>query len=196
MQRLCRGLGVDGLPLERGVLPRLPLPRRMYAGVALTFHSPILVGDTLRRGTEFTDVQMRNNSTGSLIQATTTRRIHSPRGLTLTEDSHSVFREAVSTGTKSGILVTEPPPDGMQWSRTIVPDPVTLFRYSALTFKPHRIHCDRPFAKEQEGYPGLVAHGAVHATMPAGSLARQFAAADPFCKTCRSSVFGQKYAVA
>ncbi len=153
------GLGDDGLPLERGVLPRMPLPRRMYAGVALTFHAPILVGDPLRRETEFTDVQLREGSTGTLVLATTTRRIYTPRGLALTEDSHSVFREAVPAGTKSGIPVTEPPPTGMQWSRTITPDPVTLFRYSALTFNPHRIHYDRPYAMEQEGYPGLVVHG-------------------------------------
>jgi len=153
------GLGEDGLPLERGVLPRMPLPRRMYAGVALTFHAPILVGDTLRRETEFTDVQLRKGSTGTLILATTTRRIYTPRGLALTEDTHSVFREAVPAGTKSGIPETEPPPAGMQFSRTITPDPVTLFRYSALTFNPHRIHYDRPYAMEQEGYPGLVVHG-------------------------------------
>jgi 3-methylfumaryl-CoA hydratase len=153
------GLGADGLPLERGVLPRMPLPRRMYAGVSLTFHLPILVGDKLRRETEFTDVQVRDGSTGTLILATVTRRIYTPRGLALTEDSHSVFREAVPAGTKSGIPVTEPPPEGMQWSRTIVPDPVSLFRYSALTFNPHRIHYDRPYAMEQEGYPGLVVHG-------------------------------------
>jgi 3-methylfumaryl-CoA hydratase len=153
------GLGEDGLPLERGVLPRMPLPRRMYAGVALTFHAPIQVGDTLRRETEFSDVQLREGSTGTLILATTTRRIYTPRGLALTEDTHTVFREAVPAGTKSGIPVTEPPPSDMQWRRTITPDPVTLFRYSALTFNPHRIHYDRPYAMEQEGYPGLVVHG-------------------------------------
>ncbi|HEX4365246.1 MAG TPA: MaoC family dehydratase N-terminal domain-containing protein [Rhodopila sp.] len=153
------GLGEDGLPLSRGVLPRMPLPRRMYAGVALTFHAPILVGDSLRRETEFTDVQLREGSTGTLILATVTRRIYTSRGLALTEDSHSVFREAVPVGTKSGIPKTEPAQTDIQWRRTITPDPVTLFRYSALTFNPHRIHYDRPYAMEQEGYPGLVVHG-------------------------------------
>jgi 3-methylfumaryl-CoA hydratase len=153
------GLGEDGLPLRRGVMPQMPLPRRMYAGAALTFHAPILVGDPLRRETEFTDVQLREGSTGTLILATTTRRIYTPRGLALTEDTHTVFREAVPAGTKSGIPVAEPPPPGMQWSRTITPDPVTLFRYSALTFNPHRIHYDRPYAMQREGYPGLVVHG-------------------------------------
>lgn len=152
-------LGEDGLPLERGVLPKMPLPRRMYAGAALTFHAPILVGDPLRRETEFSDVQLRKGSTGTLIIATQTRRIFTPRGLALTEDTISVFREAVAPGGQSGIPQTEPPAGEMTWSRTVVPDPVTLFRYSALTFNPHRIHYDRPYAMEVEGYPGLVVHG-------------------------------------
>ncbi len=152
-------LGADGLPLERGGLPKMPLPRRMYAGATLTFHAPILIGDRLRRETEFSDVQLRKGATGTLIIATRTQRIYTPRGLAITEDAVSVFREAVKPGEKSGIPKTEPPPTGLPWSRTITPDPVSLFRYSALTFNPHRIHYDRPYAMEVEGYPGLVVHG-------------------------------------
>ena len=152
-------LGADGLPLERGGLPKMPLPRRMYAGATLTFHAPILVGDALRRETEFSDVQLRKGATGTLIIATRTQRIYTPRGLAITEDAVSVFREAVPQGQKSGIPQTEPPPAGLPWTRTIKPDPVSLFRYSALTFNPHRIHYDRPYAMNDEGFPGLVVHG-------------------------------------
>jgi 3-methylfumaryl-CoA hydratase len=152
-------LGEDGLPLAGGVLPKMPLPRRMYAGASLTFHAPILVGDDLRRETEFSDVQLRRGTTGTLIIATQTRRIFTPRGLALTEDTISVFREAVQPGATSGIPQMEPRPEGLTWSRTIKPNPVTLFRYSALTFNPHRIHYDRPYAMTVEGYPGLVVHG-------------------------------------
>ncbi len=152
-------LGLDGLPLTGGVLPEMPLPRRMYAGATLTFHGPILVGDAIRRETEFSDVQLRKGGTGTLIIATQTRRIYSPRGLAVTEDQVSVFREAVAPGTVSGIPQTEPPPAGMEWSKTWTPDPVSLFRYSALTFNPHRIHYDRPYATGVEGFPGLVVHG-------------------------------------
>lgn len=154
-----RELGEDGLPLERGALPKMPLPRRMYAGATLTFHAPILVGDTLRRETEFSDVQLRQGSTGRLILATQTRRIYTPRGLAVTEDGHSVFREAVPSGAASGIPQREQAPRDAAWKRTITPDPVCLFRYSALTFNPHRIHYDRPYAMNVEGYPGLVVYG-------------------------------------
>jgi 3-methylfumaryl-CoA hydratase len=154
-----RELGEDGLPLERGALPKMPLPRRMYAGATLTFHAPVLVGDPLRRETEFSDVQLRQGSTGTLILATQTRRIYTPRGLAMTEDGHSVFREAVPPGAQSGIPKRETPPADTPWRRTLAPDAVTLFRYSALTFNPHRIHYDRPYAMGVEGYPGLVVHG-------------------------------------
>src|SRR4051794_22479590 len=139
-------LGADGLPLASDVLPQMPLPRRMYAGARLVFHQPILVGDTMRRETEFSDVQLRTGSTGTLILATQTRRIFTLRGLALTEDAYTVFREAVPAGAQSGIPRRETPPADTQWERTIVTDPVTLFRYSALTFNPHRIHYDRPYA--------------------------------------------------
>ena len=51
------------------------------------------------------------------------------------------------------------------WSRRIVPDDVLLFRYSALTFNGHRIHYDRRYVTEVEGYPGLVVHGPLVATL-------------------------------
>jgi 3-methylfumaryl-CoA hydratase len=152
-------LGADGLPLARGMLLAMPLPRRMYAGAKLTFHAPILVGDNLMRETEFTDVQLREGSTGTLILATQTRRFFTPRGLALTDEQHTVFREAVPLGAASGLPRREAPPSDTPWRRTITPDPVSLFRYSALTFNPHRIHYDRPYAMGVEGYPGLVVHG-------------------------------------
>ena len=152
-------LGADGLPLARGVLPAMPLPRRMYAGARLTFHAPILVGDTLTRESEFSDVQLREGSTGVLILVTLTRRFFTPRGLALTDEQHTVFREAVPPGAPSGVPKHEAPPSETTWRRTITPDPVSLFRYSALTFNPHRIHYDRGYATGVEGYPGLVVHG-------------------------------------
>jgi 3-methylfumaryl-CoA hydratase len=152
-------LGVDGLPVEGGVLPRIPLPRRMYAGSTFTFEDDIRMCDRLRRETEFTDIQVRGGGTGTLIVTTQTRRIFTPRGLAVTEAANTVFREEVKAGEKSGIPTREAAPAGLPWRRTIKPDPVMLFRYSALTFNPHRIHYDRTYCIETEGYPGLVVHG-------------------------------------
>ena len=152
-------LGLDGAAAEGGVLPRIPMPRRMYAGSTFTFDGDIRVGDKLRRELEFTDIQLRQGSTGALIVTTQTRRIFTPRGLALTEAANTVFREEVKAGQKSGVPVREAAPEDAPWRRTIKPDPVMLFRYSAITFNPHRIHYDRTYCLETEGYPGLVVHG-------------------------------------
>ena len=152
-------LARDGLPTSSGILPKMPFPRRMYAGCKLTFHGDIRVGEKIQRETELTDIQLRKGSTGSLIFTTQTRRISTPRGLALVEEYHGVFREEVPAGQTSGIPKRDDVPAGMPWQRTIVTDAASLFRFSAVTFNPHRIHYDRGYAMEVEGYPGLVVHG-------------------------------------
>jgi 3-methylfumaryl-CoA hydratase len=54
-----------------------------------------------------------------------------------------------------------------------LPDSTQLFRYSALTFNGHRIHYDADYAREVEGYAGLVVHGPLSATMLAALAQRQ-----------------------
>jgi 3-methylfumaryl-CoA hydratase len=152
-------LAPDGSASGSGLLPKLPLPRRMYAGTRITFHAPVRVGDRLRRESELTDLLLREGSTGTLILATQSRRIFTPRGLAVTEEYDIVFREAVKPGAKSGIPKRQEAPVGLPWRRTIAAHSVNLFRFSALTGNPHRIHYDRPYAMEVEGYPGLVVHG-------------------------------------
>ncbi len=152
-------LAADGLPTGTGVLPPLPLPRRMYAGTRITFHAPLHVGDAICRETELTDLAVREGGTGTLIVTTQTRRISSPRGLAMTEEYDTVFREAVKPGANSATPKRDPVPADLPWRQTITPNSVSLFRFSALTFNPHRIHYDRPYAMQVEGYPGLVVHG-------------------------------------
>ncbi len=152
-------LAIDGLPPGSGVLPKMPLPRRMFAGIRLTLHSPIRVGDKLRRETELTDLQARKGSTGALIFTTQTRKIFTPRGLAITEDYDGAFREEVKPGETNGIPKRDVVPDILPWKRTHKADAVSLFRFSAITFNPHRIHYDEPYARNTEGYPGLVVHG-------------------------------------
>lgn len=149
----------DGLGQGTGVLPKIPLPRRMFAGVRMTLHVPIRVGDVLRRETELTDLQLRQGSTGTLIFTTQVRKIFTPRGLAITEEYDGAFREEVTAGAKSGIPKRDPVPENLPWTRTHKANAVSLFRFSAITFNPHRIHYDTPYAMNVEGYPGLVVHG-------------------------------------
>ena len=88
----------DGSPLDSGVVPPMPLPRRMFAGERLRFHQPIRIGDTLRRETELADLSLKTGGTGTLVFATTIQRIFTPNGLALEEERRTVFREEVKAG--------------------------------------------------------------------------------------------------
>jgi len=155
----------DGSPREAGVVPSMPLPRRMFAGERLRFHAPIRVGDELRRETELTDLSLKTGGTGALVFATVTSRIFTTGGLAVEEERRTVFREEVKPGERNQAPRREEAPADAPWRRRVAPDPVLLFRFSALTFNSHRIHYDRPWATEVEGYPGLVVHGPLTSTL-------------------------------
>ena len=155
----------DGSPLESGVVPAMPLPRRMFAGDRTRFHRPIRIGDDLRRETELADIAVKTGTTGTLVFATVLSRIFAGGGLALEEERRTVFREDVKPGERNQAPRREEAPDDVPWRRRVTPDPVLLFRFSALTFNSHRIHYDRRWAMEVEGYPGLVVHGPLTATL-------------------------------
>ena len=155
----------DGSPAESGVVPPLPLPRRMFAGERLRFHRPIRIGETLTRETELTDLAVKTGGTGTLVFATVLSRFSGPEGLALEEERRTVFREEVRAGERNRAPRREVVPDDVPWRRRTTPDPVRLFRFSALTFNSHRIHYDRPWAMDVEGYPGLVVHGPFTSTL-------------------------------
>jgi 3-methylfumaryl-CoA hydratase len=155
----------DGSPLDTGVVPPMPLPRRMFAGERLRLHRPIRIGDTLRRETELTDLSLKTGGTGTLVFATTLHRVFTPGGLALEEERRTVFREEVKAGERNQAPRREAAPTDVAWRQRVVPDPVVLFRFSALTFNSHRIHYDRAWAMDVEGYPGLVVHGPFTSTL-------------------------------
>jgi 3-methylfumaryl-CoA hydratase len=157
-------LGADGLPLGSGVVPDMPFPRRMYAGARMRFEKPIRVGDPLTRETELTGMTPKSGATGRLAIVTVTHRIVGPEGLCVEEDRVTVFREETKPGANNAAPKPADPPDGIVWRQTVTPNEVILFRYSALTFNPHRIHYDAPYASAVEGYPGLVVHGPLSQT--------------------------------
>jgi 3-methylfumaryl-CoA hydratase len=155
----------DGSPRDTGVVPPMPLPRRMFAGERFRFHRPIRIGDAVRRETELADIAVKTGGTGTLVFATVVQRIFTPEGLAIEEERRTVFREEVKAGERNQAPRRETAPDDVPWRRSIAPDPVLLFRFSALTFNSHRIHYDRPWAVEREGYPALVVHGPLTSTL-------------------------------
>jgi 3-methylfumaryl-CoA hydratase len=164
-------IGPDGHPKRGGFLPPVPLPRRMWAGGRLEFHHPLRVGDEITRHSRIAGVDIKQGRSGSLVFVTVRHEVHNAQGLAIGEEHDIVYRDAPAAGT-----VPPPPqaaPAGETFSRLITPDPVLLFRYSALTFNSHRIHYDRPYVTEVEGYPGLIVHGPLIATLLLDGLRRE-----------------------
>ena len=156
----------DGSPRDTGVIPPMPMPRRMFAGERVSFHRPLVIGERVRRETTLADLSVKSGGTGTLVFATVIGRIFGADGALAAEDERrSVFREEVKAGERNQAPRREPAPTDVPWRRRVAPDPVLLFRFSALTFNSHRIHYDRPWAMEVEGYPGLVVHGPLTTTL-------------------------------
>jgi 3-methylfumaryl-CoA hydratase len=155
----------DGSPIDTGVIRPMPLPRPMFAGERFRFYGSLRIGDLVRRETELADISVKTGGTGTLVFATVVQRIVVGDALAIEEERRTVFREEVKAGERNQAPRREPAPDDTPWRQRITPDPVLLFRFSALTFNSHRIHYDRPWATEREGYGGLVVHGPLTSTL-------------------------------
>ncbi len=158
-------IGPDGHAKRGGFLPPVPLPRRMWAGSQLEFHAPLRVGDAIARTSTIADVTDKSGRTGRLVFVKVRHEVRraGERAVALTEFHDIVYREAAKPED-----VAPPPktaPASSAWERKWIPDDVLLFRYSALTFNGHRIHYDRRYVTEVEGYPGLIVHGPLIATL-------------------------------
>ena len=164
-------IGGDGHPQRGGFLPPVHLPRRMWAGGRLEWHAPLAVGDPVERVSTIAKVEGKQGRSGTLVFVTVRHEISGPQGLAIAEEQDLVYREAAVPGAPAP--APTPAPEGEAFSREIAPDPVLLFRYSALTFNGHRIHYDRPYCLEEEGYPGLVVHGPLIATLLVDLLRRE-----------------------
>lgn len=156
-------IGRDGHPKLGGFLPPIPLPRRMWAGGRLQFHHPLRVSDRISRVSQIVDLGHKEGRTGSLVFVLVRHQISNGEGVAVTEEHDIVYRE--NTGKEIPATEAIPAPLEHDWTRQIRPDEVMLFRYSALTFNSHRIHYDRPYVTKTEGYPGLVVHGPLIATL-------------------------------
>ncbi|HYF20088.1 MAG TPA: MaoC family dehydratase N-terminal domain-containing protein [Ramlibacter sp.] len=171
-------IGPDGHAKRGGFLPPIPQPRRMWAGGQFEFRTPIRIGDAIERLSTIEDVTAKSGRTGELVFVKVRHevRCNGVAEPALLEWHDIVYRDARKPGD------VEPPPRRAearaQWRREIVPDDVLLFRYSALTFNGHRIHYDRRYVTEVEGYPGLIVHGPLIATLLVDLLRRQLPQAD------------------
>ena len=156
-------IGADGHPQRGGFMPPVPLPRRMWAGSRIEFLRPLAVGSTIRRDSRIVDVSGKEGRTGTLVFVRVRHEIGDEGGVAVIDEHDIVYRDNPKPG--DPVPAAQAALADPEWSRTIVPDDVLLFRYSALTFNGHRIHYDRRYVTEVEGYPGLVVHGPLLATL-------------------------------
>jgi 3-methylfumaryl-CoA hydratase len=164
-------IGADGHPKRGGFLPPVPLPRRMWAGSRIQFHAPLRIGQSLERSSCIEDVRLKEGRSGPLVFVNVRHEIRAQGQLAITERHDIVYRDMPQPGEPAP--ASTPAPADAQWVRHIEPDDVLLFRYSALTFNAHRIHYDRRYVTEVEGYPGLVVHGPLIATLLLDLLRRE-----------------------
>lgn len=164
-------IGPDGHAKRGGFLPPVPLPRRMWAGSQLRFLAPIHVGQSLQRRSRIADVRLKEGRSGPLVFVNVDHEISADGVVAIRERHDIVYRDLPSPGEPSPPPVAAP--SDPTWQRDIEPDDVLLFRYSALTFNGHRIHYDRRYVTEVEGYPGLIVHGPLIATLLLDLLRRE-----------------------
>lgn len=174
-----QSLDADGHPQRGGFMPPVPYPRRMFAGARVELHQPLRIGRSAERHGVIRDVVHKSGRSGNLAFVTVAYRYVQDGAVCIEEVQDIVYRERsalVAAPIAAPTSIVAPPrtvnlPDGA-WTRTVHPDSRMLFRFSALTFNAHRIHYDREYAVNVEGYPGLVIHGPLTAMLLL-SLARE-----------------------
>ncbi|WP_129774601.1 acyl-CoA dehydrogenase [Peristeroidobacter soli] len=155
-------LGVDGHPQRGGFLPPIEQPRRMWAGSRIRYLAPLPIDATAKKRSRILKIESKTGKRGSLVFVTLEHTITCDGTVCISEEQDVVFREATTSSADSQPRRY----DGVaQWSRSVMPDTTLLFRYSALTFNGHRIHYDQAYARNEEGYPDLVVHGPLTATL-------------------------------
>lgn len=158
-------IGDDGHPRrdDGGLLPPVPLPRRMWAGGRLEFLAPVAVGAALTRVTTIEAIRPKRGASGDLLFVTLRHEIAADGMAAIREEQDLVYRAPAAAAPVAAVV--QPDPEPADAVRSVLPDPVLLFRYSALTFNAHRIHYDRDYAQGLEGYAGLVVQGPLIATL-------------------------------
>ena len=153
-------LGPDGHPAKGDFLPPVPLPRRMLGGRRLTYSAAPRVGDALERETLIAAITPKVGRSGALIFVTLRHSITRDGTVIAVEEQDIAYLEAKRNAPEPKAEKPAPAPQAA-WRDAFTPDPVMLFRYSALAFNGHRIHYDADYARDTEGYPALVVNGGV-----------------------------------
>lgn len=169
-------LGPDGHPRRHDRFADC-LPRRMAASGSVRSVSPLLAGRPATRSSKLERVDEKLGRTGPLAFAHWRHHIDQDGHTVLDERQTLVYRAKGRPEPQLGPWVAPrgthattaqaPGGDTVSGRRhgSVVFDATMLFQYSAVTWNSHRIHYDWQYATGVEGYPGLVVHGPLLATV-------------------------------
>lgn len=160
---LTEHLGRDGHPKLGEFMPPVRLERRMWAGGALRFHSPLHIGDTIRRRTRIGQITEKEGRSGPMVLMTLHHEIFCDGGLAVEERQDIVYLDIPKQPVAQ--KKTPMPDRSLSMSRRVETPETLLFRFSAMTFNAHRIHYDKTYAQQVEHYPDLVVHGPLQAML-------------------------------
>ncbi|MDR3507830.1 MAG: hypothetical protein P4L64_08035 [Caulobacteraceae bacterium] len=163
-------IGVDGHPQKGGFMPPVPQPRRMFAGGRSRYARPLVLGKVASQTREILKIEEKTSGSGALVFVTVGYDYHQDGELCVREARDFVFLNPQPTAPAATPVSVDEPPAG-RWRLSLVPDPVLLFRFSALTFNGHRIHYDTAYAQAEEGLAERVVHGPLTAIL-LGELVR------------------------
>jgi len=162
-------LGPDGSPTGNPLRPPVPLEQVMWAGAELEFLAPLRTGVDTRKESRVADLTFKSGTRGDMVFVTWEHRYLQADRCVLVEQYRGVY-----LGPSEGVAKTHAAPPAAREHQWLMNEAV-LFRYSALTFNAHRIHYDWRYTTEVGGYPALVVHGPLQATL----LAETFRAWHP-----------------
>jgi 3-methylfumaryl-CoA hydratase len=156
-----REIGLDGHPLVNEFFDSQAYPRRMFAGARISWPGTAHVGEQLIRRSRVANVVTKEGRSGPLLFLTVENEIYERGDLVIREEQDLVYRAASGSSPTAPLsdVDVDVEEETWTWNLAVTIDPVSLFRFSALTYNAHRIHYDRTYAMQTEGYPGLVVHG-------------------------------------
>ena len=139
----------------------------MWAGGRVKFSRPLPVDEPLTHRQTLIRIDDKRGRSGPMTIVTICHEYLVDNEVRIEDEQDIVYRDVANATDQGSVRAASNPPESPQsydWSRQILPDTILLFRYSAISFSSHRIHYDRDYAK-QEGYPGILVHGPLTATL-------------------------------
>ena len=149
----------DGFPGLGVPLPDLGLPRLLLGGRTVAYHDDIEIGSVIERTSFVKNISEKTSDLGrmAIVSLQHELRTLSAPNPAIVETQTYVLLSEKSASRKPE--KAQPILLDTTCQKQFIPDQTLLFQYSALGFNAHKIHLDRDYACNVEGFPDLVVNG-------------------------------------